>query len=344
MGIFSIRRGSASIGMMYRQLSIMIASGVPVSEAIHVLAEESEHRGIKNISTSISRDLESGVTLNDSLRKFPSVFNEFLIFLFEHPEEKKKISEALNDLADEIENGAVIKSKLSRALFIPAMSLAIGLFLLGVISIFVIPVFKDMFDSMGGQLPVPTQMVIGISGWVGRYFLILIACLIVLVIFLIKSKKGVYVFGSFVPGVSGLMRQRTLILFARRLSVIHAFGVSWSEAIKNAAEALKNVVHAQKISEHSDKVSDAEQLGTALKATGLFPRSILQMIRYGSKSDDLPLILNNISRFYEKNFDRALLLFLGWIEIGSIIVVGFVIGFIVIALYLPIFTMAGMVS
>jgi type IV pilus assembly protein PilC len=341
MRVSKKRLSPASTGLLYRQMAIMIASDVPVSEAFQVMAEESDLRKVRKIASAVSDDLKKGKPLDESLKKYPSVFSDFVITLFQGVEDKKKVAEALFQMADATEDADIIKSKLFRALFFPSVTMAFGIFLLMVITVFVIPVFKDMFYGLGGNLPGPTQYLFNISEWVIRNFLYLFILGIILVVLMLKFRRVAYLLATLIPGCSRLLKRASVVSFTKHLSIMLSFGLPVKKAYDKAVSTVKNMVHARKLAAAAEAISSVEQLEGALKSTGFFSKIILRMIHYGSRSNTLPLALKEITHFYEKDFDRSVNSFLRLMEILVIFAVGSIIGYIVISLYLPLFKMAG---
>jgi len=259
-------------------------------------------------------------------------------------DENKKVSDVLFNMADAAEDAEIIKFKLLRALFFPVVTFVFGILLLTVITVYVLPVFKDMFGSMGGHLPGPTQALLGVSDWVIQHVVFLLIAFILLLVLFITNKTAACFMRSLFPGFNQLMKRTSAILFTRQLSMMLSFGLPLNQALKNAAGMVKNAAHAKKLAAVADAVSNGRPLGEALASAGIFSNIVLHMINYASESDTLLLALDETIRFYEKDFDRSLHRFLGWVEIGAIFTVGLIIGYIVIAMYLPIFQMAGAIS
>ena len=341
MSILSRKLSPASIGLLYRQLAIMIASDVPIQEAFQLLADESDHRKVRLFAGKVVQELDKGGTPATVLQKYPDIFNEFIVEMLQRSDENAKVSEALIELADAIEDVGIVKAKLVRALFFPAVTLAFGfLFFMGV-AVFVLPVFEDMFAGLGGHLPGPTQLLLTISRWIGTNGLYLVVIAIAFFILMTASKRFAYFVGGLIPGFRKLSKLSSLISFSKHLSVMLAFEQPISSAMHKAASTVKNKIHARKLADAADQVTEVKQLNQSLLATGIFSKITLQMIGYGARSNTLALALEEIIKFYERDFERSFNRFLGVLEITAIIATGIVIGYFVIAVYLPVFRMAG---
>ena len=213
----------------------------------------------------------------------------------------------------------------------------IGTFIL----IFVIPVFRDLFSDFGSHLPAPTQFVVDLSDWMKHNFVFLLAAFLILLIILIANRNLRHRLAAIIPGLGVVFKRSSIILFAKHLSIMLAFDFPLKKSISNAAVSVTNSVHSQKLAALGDRISDLPQLKQELQSTGLFSQPVLQMINAGEKSNTLELVLDEISKFYEKDFDRSLYKFMSLVEVLAIIFVGIFVGGVVISMYLPIFKMAG---
>ena len=342
MGIIRRRPGPPEIGMLYRQLAVMIGSGVPVPEAIQVLSRESESKSVLKMAGSISDALQRGKGLQAALAPYPAVFNDFVrTLLTAKMEDHQKVSAALHDLADATEDAGIIRIRFLQALYIPVVELIIGILILAFVSLFVIPVFEDMFYGMGAALPLPTLVVVRAGGWIGQHLIYLLIAVVLLVFFLLKSRTAASMLVSVVPGLNLLSKQLSLLHFTRHLRILITFDMPLREAVAGAAATVRHVKHARRLSDAAVKATGATQLETALASTGLFAGSILHMIRYGSRSEHLSQTIEKVADYYRMAFDRRMARVFPRMQICGMLIAGFVLGFIVTALYLPVFKMAG---
>ncbi len=243
-------------------------------------------------------------------------------------------------MADVTESSGEIKTRVLKALFFPATTFVIAILAFTMILLFVIPVFAEMFADFGSQLPAPTQFVVNMSELIRENGLIIIV-LLILVFVLFIYKKTRYSIASAIPGMNGFLNKSSTILFTKHLSIMLSFGVSLKDAVQSSANAVSNVVHAQRLRQMGDNISDAKQLKEGMQATRIFPTILLKMVDAGAKSDSLNIVFEEISKFYEKDFDRSLHKSMSLLEVFAVIFVGTFVGGIVISIYLPIFGMAG---
>ncbi len=344
MAIFFRKLNSASVGLLYRQLAIMIASDVSISEAMKLLAEESEDKQVCNIAGDIAKALGKGTAVKDILTKYPKIFNEFIIDMLQRSGERSKVSHALIQVADAIEDTGIVRAKLARALYFPVLTLLIGFILFLFIAVFVLPVIQEMFAGFGGQLPGPTQLLLGLSNWIAPNILYIIVLIIILVIMIAVNKRFAYFVGGLIPGYRKLSKWSSIISFSKHLPILLSFELPLKTAIHKAAGTVKNSIHAGKLSAAAEQISDVNQMHQALLSTGIFSKITLHMIGYGIRSETLTLALDEMVKYYEKDFDRSFNRFIAVLEILAILGTGMVIGYIVIAMYLPIFRMAGAVA
>lgn len=343
MTLFGRKMKSDSIALLYRQLAVMFTVGVRADEAFDILAQESDNSRIKRLSGLIQQDLATGTSLKDSLKKYPKIFNDVLVGILLQEKPGEKAAKALSIMADATESSGDMKSKVLQALYFPVATFIVATIAFGVIMVFVVPVFKEMFADFGAALPVPTQLVVNTSDWIACNFLYIFIGIVVLVVCL-KNQKIRYKTASVIPGLQGLIKKSSIIQFARHLSIMLSLGVSVGEAFSGAAESLNNPIHSKRLKNVGKTLPDTNQLKEAIRITGIFPRIILKMIDAGEKTDSLDVVFEEISKFYEKDFDRSLHRMVSSLEILAVIFVGMFVGSIVIAMYLPIFKMAGAVG
>lgn len=337
-----MKMSSYSIGLLYRQLAVLYATGIRADEAFNTLAEESDDKKVKRVCSSIKKDLEAGVLLSDCLKKYPKIFNPVLVNILKKENRSEKVSKALTMMADVAESSSDITTRVFKALFFPATTFIIAIFAFTIILLFVVPVFGEMFAGFGSQLPAPTQFVVNMSKLVRENGLIIIV-LLILVFVLFIYKKTRYSIVSKIPVISSFLNKSSTILFTKHLSVMLFFGASLKEAIESSANALSNVVHAQRLRQMGENISDAKQLREGMLATRIFPKVLPKMVDAGAKSDSLTIVFEEISKFYEKDFDRSLHKTMSLLEVFAVIFVGTFVGGIVISMYLPIFQMGSLV-
>ncbi len=338
------RVNTDAVSLFYRQLAVMLASGMPILEAFNTLSEDCDYPKIKQMITAVTEDISKGISLAETLSKHPKFFNEALVNILKKDAQGKKVSKVLYRMADEIEKADMLKRKILQAILFPSVTFVLALIVMMVILIFVIPVFVDMFSDFGSQLPYLTRLVMGISHIVVQNLVYIIIGFAVILFLLIRSKKMLYSFASLIPLVRGVLQKISILAFTRSLSTLLSFEIPFKEAVRYSASAIHNVLVAEKIKLIAEKISDVKQLKEELRATGIVPKMVLQMMAVGEKTESLEYVLTQISYYYEKDVDKSFYRLINVMEVITILFVGFFVGSIVIAMYLPIFSMAGAVG
>jgi type IV pilus assembly protein PilC len=306
MKIFGRKLNFVSFGLFYRQLAIMLTAGVALREALHSVCQESDQPQIRRANEIIRTDLANGVPLSESLAKHPKVFNAVLVNIAKHEDQLDKLSKALHKIADATEHLGILHNKVFRALFFPSLTFLFAILVTLVILIFVIPVFREMFANFGSHLPAPTQFIVNVSDWLKQNFFFLLAATLIVLIILIANKHLRHRLAAILPGLRMILQRSSIIIFARHLSIMLAFEFPLNKSITSAAVTVTNTLHSQKLAALADKTSDLQPLKQKLQSTGLFSPPVLQMIDAGEKSNALSLVMDEVSKFYEKDFDRSL--------------------------------------
>lgn len=338
MAFFTKTLSAETAAMFYRQMAAMIASGVPVPEALETLSEENENIRVGNLAHAIKSGRENGFS------KYPDFFQRLLSYMMENGEQGKAFSDVLYSVADENEKMADLKIKLMGAVTFPVTTLCIAILLVSILIIFVIPSFAAMFESMHSQLPVLTRLVVAISMHAMPIMAVVLILFILAVSILLFNRRLAHSMVSSLPLVGTLIRKITIVRFSRYLSMMLLLRIPVVDAINSAAEAVGNHAYEEKLKQITSKVSDASDLKEGLKNAGLYPPMALRMIAAGEKSGTIERVLGDLSDYYEKDVDKLFERCIRSLEIVTIVFVGLVVGGLVIAMYLPIFQMAAIVN
>ena len=333
-----------------RQLSTMIDAGLPLIQSLEILAKQQENPTFKTVLTAIKRDVETGTTIADAMRKHPTVFDSLFSNMIEAGETGGILDTILGRLAGFKEKSMALTKKIKGAMTYPAICLAISFLILGVILIFVIPVFSEMFASMGAALPIPTQIVVKMSNFVKSNFLYVIIGIFA-IIFITKkiyhTEKGRYRIDSMLlkaPVIGTLIRKVAVAKFTRTLSTMLQSGVPILDALQVVAKTSGNKVIEGAVFRIADSISEGRPIAEPLEESGVFPNMVVQMINVGESVGALDSMLAKIADFYDDEVDQAVSNLTSMIEPFMMVFLGGMIGGIVIAMYLPIFSMAGVVS
>jgi type IV pilus assembly protein PilC len=336
--------------ILSRQLATMIDAGIPLVQSLGILGEQIENKILKNVILSMRQDIEAGVSFSDALAKHPAIFSDIFINMARAGEASGMLNEILDRLATYFEKTAALARKIKSGLVYPAVVVSMAILITAVLLLKVVPTFKGIFEILGGTLPLPTRILIGVSDLFRHYFLILLIVLVVLS-FLFKkyvsTEKGRYNFDALrlrLPVLGMLFRKVAVAKFSRTFSTLIKSGVSILNALDIVRKTAGNKVLEKAISESRIAVRDGEPLSQPLLKSGVFPPMVCRMIGVGEQTGQLEKMLSKIADFYEEQVDAAVTGLTSMIEPLVISFLGLVIGGIVIALFLPIFKISELIS
>lgn len=330
-----------------RQLATMISAGLALVQCIEILAKQQDNPTFKKVLTQIQTDVESGTTFADSMRKHPKSFDTLYCNMIEAGETAGILDTILNRLATYIEKAQALKRKVKGAMTYPLIVVAISTLVLGVILIFVIPVFESMFADMDAALPAPTQLVVSMSDFVKNNIVIAIPIFGILIFLfsrIYKTERGrakIDQFALQLPLIGSLLRKVAVAKFCRTLGTLLQSGVPILESLQVVARTAGNMVIERAVLRSAESIAEGRPLAEPLDESGVFPNLVVQMIDVGESVGALDAMLAKISDFYDEEVDQAVENLTAAIEPLMIVGLGGVIGGIIIAMYLPIFTMAG---
>ncbi len=327
-----------------KQLSSMLASGLPLDEALNIIAEQAESKRMGQILYSVKLDVQGGSSLSQALRKFKDVFPPIYINMVRAGEQTGNLDGVLGRLADMMEKRIALKRKIKGALIYPTIVSIVAVGVIALIMTFVIPTFAEMYNSSGMHLPLPTQIVINISLFMKHYFWYMLVALIVFVIVLRISYKKVYSVRRFmdklllnIPIFGVLVRKGSIANFATILSSLSASGIDILDSLEISAKTAGNVIIEETLMEVKEMVRRGDNLSFAMASVGEFPDMVIQMVSVGEETGTLDEMMAKVSKYYEDEVDNAVKNLTNMIEPIIIIVLGGIIGFLVISMYLPIF-------
>jgi len=333
-----------------RQFSTMIDAGLPLVQGLNILAEQAENPTFKIILRQITKDVEGGATLAESMKKHPKVFDTLFVNLIAAGEVGGILDTILQRLATFIEKAEELKSKIKGAMAYPVIVVAIAIIVIAVILIFVIPVFQDMFASFGSALPMPTQIVVNMSNFMKSYWY-LIGIAIFAVLFVYKnyrnSKGGRKVTDELflkLPIFGDLLKKTAVARFTRTLGTMLSSGVPILDSLEIVAKTAGNVIIEEIIYDVRGSIAEGQTISEPLSENDIFPGMVIQMISVGEATGALDTMLNKIADFYDKEVDAAVEALTSMLEPLLMLFLGGSIGGLVVAMYLPIFSMAGAVG
>jgi len=331
-----------------RQFSTMIDAGLPIIQCLEILYSQQENKTFKNILKSIKESVEGGETLADALKKYPKQFDNLFVNMIAAGEAGGILDTILKRLSHYMEKAAKLQSQVKGAMIYPLITIIIAIIVIAIIMVFVIPVFKEMFEGMGGTLPLPTLIVVAMSNFVKDNILYIIGCS-GLTIFAIKkyynTKKGRILLDDLflkLPVVGILIRKVTVAKFTRTMSTMLTSGVAILNALDIVAKTAGNKTIERAIYDVRYDIEEGRTMAEPLLESGVFPSMVCQMIAVGESTGALDQMLSKIADFYDEEVDQAVENMTAMIEPFMLVFLGVTIGGLVIAMYLPIFKMASM--
>ncbi len=347
------RRGKVSkreLAIFTRQFATMIDAGLPLVQCLDILGLQQENQAFKKVILKVKEDVESGSTFADALGKHPHVFDELFVNLVSAGEVGGILDTILSRLAAYIEKAMKLAKQVKSAMVYPSTILAVALIVTVVLLVYVIPIFGAMFDDFGATLPVPTQFVLAISAYTRKYFLVGVVLLVLLVMgirWYYKQENGRRRIDRLllrVPIFGDLLRKIAVARFSRTLGTMVSSGVPILESMDIVAKSAGNKIIEEAILKARTSISEGKTIAEPLADSKVFPVMVTQMVSVGEATGALDTMLNKIADFYDDEVDSAVGALTSLLEPMLMIFLGVVIGGLVIAMYLPIFKLAGVVG
>jgi len=334
-----------TLAIFTRQFSVMIDAGLPLVQCIEILANQQEHKNFQRILLQVRQDVEAGSTLADAMRRHPKAFNNLYVNMIAAGEAGGILDTILQRLSVYIEKSVKLSQQVKAALIYPIAVIVIAAIVVAVILLKVIPTFAALFTSLGAELPFPTRVVIAASNFLARYF----------IFFIIGIAAGIFAFRRYyatyrgrrvvdgfvlkIPVLGPIMRKIAVARFCRTLATLTSSGVPILEALDITARTSGNAIVEDAIQGVRKSVEGGKTIVEPLRDSGVFPNMVVQMIGVGEQTGALDQMLNKIGDFYEDEVDAAVAGLVKLLEPVMIFILGTVIGGIVIAMYLPMFTL-----
>jgi len=333
-----------------RQFATMIDAGLPLVQCLEILGRQQPNKTFKGMITKVKEDVESGSTFADALKKHPKAFDELYVNLVAAGEVGGILDTILNRLAAYIEKAMKLRKKVKSAMTYPTTIVCIAIGVIAVIMIFVIPTFEKLFADFGGALPAPTQFVINLSNFVVNYIFAIIIGIVLFAIIVKRvygTEKGRRVMDAWalrLPIFGILIRKVSVAKFTRTLGTMLSSGVPILDGLDIVAKTAGNKTVETAIVRVRQSISEGKTIAEPLEKSGVFPPMVCQMISVGEQAGSLDTMLNKIADFYDDEVDDAVANLTAMMEPLLMLFLGVVVGGLVIAMYLPIFKMAGTVS
>ena len=338
------------LAIFTRQFATMINSGLPLVQCLDILSVQTESEAFKEIITDVMQHVESGSTLAESLRKHPKVFDNLFVNMVEAGEAGGILDDILLRLATYIEKAEALRRKIKGAMTYPAVVLSVAGGTTVFMLLFIIPTFAKMFSDFGADLPLPTQIVMGVSNFLQNFWWLMLGIAIAAVITyrrVVATEKGrLFVDKAMlkIPVLGDVLLKGAVARFTRTLGTLISSGVPILDGLEITANTAGNKVIERAINATRGSIREGETIAAPLKEAEVFPPMVVQMISVGEETGALDEMLTKIALFYEDEVNTAVETLTSIIEPVMIVVMGVIVGGMVVAMYMPMFKMVEVVA
>lgn len=339
------------IAIFSRQLATMMKSGVPIISAMEIIANGNKNPNMAKLVNSVRTDIQGGLSLYEALSKHPVQFDELYRNLVRAGEAAGVLETVLDTVATYKENIEALKGKIKKAMFYPVMVVAVALVVSGILLVFVVPQFEDVFKGFGAELPAFTQMVVELSRFMVSWWWLIALAIGGGVAGFIMALKRSLAFSHAVdrvmlklPVIGQIMHNSSIARFSRTLGVTFRAGVPLVEALDTVAGATGNVVYEDAVRRIRDDVAVGYPINMSMKQVNLFPHMVIQMTAIGEEAGALDTMLFKVAEFYEQEVNNAVDALSSLLEPLIMVFLGVVVGGMVVAMYLPIFKLGAVVG
>lgn len=330
-----------------RQFAVMVDAGLPLVQCLQILGDQTEQPTLKSVLRAVKYDVESGSTFAEALGKHPAVFDDLFVNLVAAGEVGGILDTILNRLAVQLEKAEKLRKQLKGAMVYPATVSTIAVACIVLLLVKVIPVFEQMFADFGGTLPAPTVMVIALSDWLQAYIVYLLGGIFVFVTLFSQAKKRSLAFHYRVDQVAlklpifgNIIKKVAVARFTRTLGTMISSGVPILDGLDIVARTAGNMIIEEELQATRKSISEGKTIAEPLQQSKVFPGMMVQMIAVGEETGSMEIMLNKIADFYDDEVDTAVGALTSMLEPIMMVFMGGAIGTILIAMYLPIFTIA----
>ncbi len=341
---------SKDIAVFTRQFSVMIDAGLPLVQCLEILGQQQDNKAFQKVILQVRQDVEGGLSLAEALRKHPQAFDDLYVNMVAAGEAGGILDTILQRLANYIEKSVKLKSQVRSALIYPVAVVTIAVVVVYVILWKVIPVFATLFEGLGASLPFLTQMVVNLSRFIGNFWWLILAVVIGTIFGLrqyYQTDGGRYQMDKILlklPAIGLLLRKIAVARFCRTLGTLLSSGVAILESLDITARTAGNAVIEEAILVVRKEVEEGKNIADPLSRTEQFPPMVCQMIGVGEQTGAMDTMLSKIADFYEDEVDAAVEGMMALLEPIIITFLGVVIGTIVVAMYLPMFSLISQIG
>lgn len=333
-----------------RQFATMIDAGLPLVQCLEILSDQTDNKAFQKVLRAVKEDVEAGATFAAALKKHPKVFNDLYCNMVAAGEIGGILDTILQRLAAYMEKVVKLKSKIKGAMIYPACIVSAAIIVTGILLVYVIPVFADLFHSFGKALPAPTQFVINLSNFTINYIWHLlggVAAAVGAVFLAYRTERGKFVIHATLlklPVFGELVRKSAVARFTRTLGTLVSSGVPILDALTITAKTSGNKIVERAVMKTRASISEGKTIAEPLTQSAVFPPMVCQMIGVGETTGALDAMLQKIADFYEEEVDNAVANLTSLMEPMVILFLGVVIGGLVVSMYLPIFRLGSVIS
>jgi type II secretion system protein F len=344
----SVRAGD--VALFTRQLADLMRAGVPLNRALHTLGTQTTNLTLAETLRDLERQVAGGATLHEALSKYPKIFSNLYLSMVRAGEAGGFLEDILHRLAIFIEKDQELRSRISSAMAYPILLTVIGTFAIAFLMVFFIPKFSEIFKKMGDGLPLPTQIVMGLSYFMRDYWMFAFMGVVALIFGwkrLVATSAGRRLFDRLklrIPGFGDIIRKNAVSRFTRTFGTLLKSGVAILSALDISKAAMANAVLMEDVDEASAGVKQGKGLAEILRDSRYFPAMVTDMIAVGEESGNLDEVLVNVADSYDIQVERAIRIFVALFEPALLLVMATAVGFIVIAMLLPVFTLSTIIK
>ena len=338
------------VAVLSRQFATMINSGLSLIRALHILEEQTESEKLRETTKAVRTDVERGASLAQALSRHPKVFSRLYVAMVKAGETGGVLDRVLLSLASTIEKQVELKRKIKSAMTYPVAVFAIVIIIVTAMLLFVVPMFEELYSELGGQLPLPTRMLLAVSGFVGRFAPFIIVAEVLAAWGLrrwVATDKGRAAWDALklrIPVFGKLIHKTAITRFCRTLSVLLRSGVPVLESLEITSETVGNTVLARAVKDTQEAVKSGESIATPLASHPVFPPMVVQMLAVGEETGAVDDMLERVADFYDQEIEATVDALTSLLEPLLIVVMGSTVGGMVVALYMPMFNIINLIQ
>lgn len=336
--------------IFFRQLSVLITSGIPITEALDITYNQVTNKGLKKILGSVEKSVESGKTLSDSFEPFTKLFTTMQIQLLRTAEASGSLDYILDRMAEDIENQSNLISKLRGAMIYPILVIIVSIVVIGLVVTQMVPPMKNLYESFNATLPWPTLFIIDVSNFVTNYWIIGLIIVIILAAafyFYTRSKSGKKSIDRIVlkvPVFGGLIQKIQIINFGKTFVLLTKAGVPLVQGLNLISNSLSNTLFRDTVKELADEVEKGRSLSDVMSKYNIFPPLLWRMIGIGEQTGNMEEVVSKVIEYYDAEVQNLIDNLSKILEPVITIFLGVIVGFIGVSVYLPIYTLGSVIK